>query len=139
MSNLRGMVVRYLRRITMIIVFVMLLVVILTQILGEQLKAKDSSKEVFVQIENILAENQVELEEIKEDYTKTCLTNAEAIAYIIENNPDIVNSMEELKKIARLVEVDEIHIFNQEGRIFAGTHPEYYDYTFESGEQMGFF
>ncbi len=139
MSNLRGMVVKYLRRITMIIVFVMLAVVILTQILGEQLKAKESSKEVFLQIENILAENQVELEEIKEEYTKTCLTNAEAIAYIIENNPGVMNSMEELKKIARLVEVDEIHIFNQEGRIFGGTHPEYYGYTFESGEQMGFF
>lgn len=38
-----------------------------------------------------------------------------------------------------MMEVDEIHIFDTTGRIYAGTHPEYYDYTFDSGEQMNFF
>lgn len=47
--------------------------------------------------------------------------------------------MEELKEIAESVEIDEIHIFDSTGRIFAGTHPEYFDYTFDSGEQMMFF
>ena len=47
--------------------------------------------------------------------------------------------MEELKEIAESVEIDEIHIFDSTGRIFAGTPPEYFDYTFDSGEQMMFF
>jgi len=45
----------------------------------------------------------------------------------------------ELKKSAADAEVDEIHIFNAAGTIVAGTHPEYFGYFFDSGEQMAFF
>ena len=55
------------------------------------------------------------------------------------SEPSVSEDMEELKRIAALMEVDEIHIFDKTGRIVAGTHPEYYDYTFDSGEQMSFF
>ena len=51
----------------------------------------------------------------------------------------MLDNIEELKRIAEVMEVDEIHIFDDTGRIYAGTHPEYYDYTFDSGEQMMFF
>ena len=61
------------------------------------------------------------------------------IAYIIQEKPSILEDIEELKQIAAMVEVDEIHFFDKSGRIYAGTHPEYYDYTFDSGEQIGFF
>lgn len=73
------------------------------------------------------------------EYSETCLHNAEAIAYIIEDDPTVLESVEELKNIAKFMEVDEIHIFDETGRIFTGTHPKYYDYTFDSGEQMHFF
>jgi diguanylate cyclase (GGDEF)-like protein len=87
----------------------------------------------------ILEENEKELEDVEEEYTQTSLHNAEAVDYMIEEDPSVLNSVQQLRKIADMVEVDEIHIFDQTGRIFTGTHPEYYDYTFDSGEQMNFF
>ncbi len=51
----------------------------------------------------------------------------------------MLDSVEELKKIASMIEVDEIHIFDTTGCIISGTHPSYYGYTFDSGDQMSFF
>ncbi len=44
-----------------------------------------------------------------------------------------------MKKIAKLLEVDEVHLFDTKGFIYAGTNPEYYGFNFDSGEQMNFF
>ena len=44
-----------------------------------------------------------------------------------------------MRKIASLLQVDELHLFDMEGRLYAGSEPKYYDYTFRSGEQMQFF
>lgn len=87
----------------------------------------------------MLDDNKKELEDTQENYKVTCLRNAEVIAKIIESDVSVIEDVDELKKIAQTVEVDEIHIFNNKGKIFAGTHPEYYNYTFDSGEQMRFF
>ena len=37
------------------------------------------------------------------------------------------------------MQVDEIHFFNTNGEIYAGTNPEYYGFNFDSGEQISFF
>lgn len=106
---------------------------------NEQRQSYEGATGIFQQIEQLLVRNQEELEEIRVEYSETCLHNAEAIAYIIEDDPTVLESVEELKNIAKFMEVDEIHIFDETGRIFTGTHPKYYDYTFDSGEQMHFF
>ena len=139
MPNIRDLVVKYLSRVTLVMVTIILVVSVLTQILDEQRQAKESSVAVFYQIEQILTENQNELIELKEEYSQTCLKNAEVIAYIIQYHPEILGDVDEFKRIAELIEVDEIHIFDKTGRIFTGTHPEYYNLTFDSGEQIGFF
>lgn len=139
MLNIKKMVVRYLRSITLILLFIILIVTILLQILTEQRKARESAQAVFVQIEQILEENSAELEQLKKEYSDTCLKNAEGIAYIIENNPYALESIEELTKIAVFAEVDEIHIFDKTGTIIMGTHPQYFGLSFDSGEQMSFF
>lgn len=101
--------------------------------------AYEQSTQTFSQIEQILDENQRELAEIQEEYTQTCLNNAEAIARVVEGEPGLIYDVEGLKQLAGIIGVDEIHFFDLTGRIFAGTHPEYFDFTFESGEQIGFF
>lgn len=126
-------------RTTAIIVVLMLLVVLYIQLVGEQRRAYEDSIETFTLINNRLEENEKELSVIQKEYTQTCLYNAEVIAGIVDNDPDILNDLEGLRGLALLLEVDEIHIFDTTGRIFTGTHPQYYDYTFDSGEQMRFF
>lgn len=139
MRTLKVIISRYMRLITFFSVIIILVIIIYIQTTIEQRQAYDISMRTFSQIEQVLAENQKELSEIQQSYKQTCLHNAETISRIIEGNPDIMYQTEELKEIAEITEVDEIHIFDSTGRIFAGTHPEYYNYTFDSGEQMNFF
>lgn len=139
MQTLRKIISRYMRSATLLLTLLLLVLILCFQAAQEQSKAYETAMETFYQIEQLLEQNQEELSEVKENYRQTCLHSAEAIAYIIEENPSVLDSVEELKKIAAMVEVDEIHIFDTTGRIFAGTHPEYYDYTMDSGEQIGFF
>ncbi len=139
MQTLKEIISRYMRSVTFVLVIVLLALILCLQIMSEHKQAQQAATETFYQIEQLLEKNLEELAETEEAYRQTCLHNAEAIAYIIEDNPSVLESVEELKKIARMIEVDEIHIFDTTGRIYAGTHPEYYDFTFDSGEQMQFF
>lgn len=139
MQTLRNIISRYMRSVTFVLVIVLLALIMCIQIMSAHRQAYQTATETFYQIEQLLEKNREELAETEEAYRQTCLHNAEAIAYIIEANPSVLDSVTELWQLAGMMEVDEIHIFDTTGRIYAGTHPEYYDFTFDSGEQMHFF
>lgn len=139
MKPLKKIIGHYMQLITWIFMTIILIIIIIIQINTEHGRAYESSIRTFAQIEQLLAENQQELTQIQDEYERSCLSNAETIARIIEAEPEVLNSIDELKKIAAMTQVDEIHIFDKTGCIYAGTHPEYYGYTFESGEQIAFF
>lgn len=139
MKTLKEIIRKYIGYVSLVFVAIILVVIGRIEILNEQKRACDDSLQAFHQIEQKLEQNQKELEEIRQEYTQTCLHNAEAIAYMLQDNPDVMNNRQELEKIAEFMEVDEIHIFDTSGCIVLGTCPEYYGYTFDSGEQMRFF
>lgn len=98
-----------------------------------------NSGELFWQVEQVMKQNSGELDIVTADIRSTCILNAGAVAYILEQSPDFIMDMGELKKIAGLLQIDEIHIFNTDGVIYAGTEPQYYGYSVDSGEQISFF
>ncbi len=83
---------------------------------------------------NIAGERELR-DSLKDDY----IIRAQACSYIIENSNISEQDVQELRKVAELLEVDEIHLFDVAGFIYAGTNPEYYGYNFDSGDQMRFF
>ncbi len=125
--------------VTLILVSFLTIVIISVQVADTHRQAYNDAVMTLQQIEQVLEQNNAELAETREEYSQTCLYNAEAIAYLIQDKPSVLDSVDELRRIAVFMEVDEIHIFDKTGRIFAGTHPEYFDFTFDSGEQMVFF
>lgn len=139
MRTLKQMIGRYMQIVSLMIVAVTMVIIVIIQMLNEQHLARESAERTFYQMEQVLIENQQELEEAETEYKQTCLHNAQTIAYILERSPELLDDAEALETIAESVEVDEIHIFDKSGCIFAGTHPEYYGLTVESGEQIGFF
>jgi len=139
MKPLKTMISRYMNLVTWILISFLTIVIVGVQIADTHRQAYNDAITTFQQIEQVLEQNNAELAEISEEYSQTCLYSAEAIAYLIQDNPSVLDSVDELRRIAVFMEVDEIHIFDGTGRIFAGTHPEYFDYTFDSGEQMMFF
>ena len=68
------------------------------------------------QIESILEENHQELLQLQEKYSETCLHNVETVAKILDDNFQMVTHTAYLQRLAEIVEVDEIHIFDTSGR-----------------------
>ncbi|MCI9174652.1 MAG: diguanylate cyclase [Lachnospiraceae bacterium] len=139
MKPLKEIISRYMNLVTLILLSFFTIVIIYFQVADTHRQAYKDATVTIQQIEQVLEQNNAELTETMEEYRQTCLYSAEAIAYLIQNNPSVLDSIDELRRIAVFMEVDEIHIFDETGRIFAGTHPEYYNFTFDSGEQMMFF
>lgn len=103
-------------------------------------EAMNSNAEVRInQVREILEKNDKEIGELKEELKEDYFIRAKAAAYIVQNQPEVMGDLEEMRKIASLLQVDELHIFDTEGRLFAGSEPKYYNYTFESGDQMRYF
>ncbi len=137
--TLRQILRRYVIALSVISIVIILGVTICLQIRSEQRHAYDIATQTLSQIGQVLNENDHAIAEANEAYRQECLNNASVIARVIEGDPDVINSVSSMKDLAFISGVDEIHIFDDTGRIFAGTHPQYYGYTFDSGEQMGFF
>lgn len=72
---------------------------------------------------------------LKEEY----LIRARSIAYLVTEKNESETDLRSLAKIAGMFNVDEIHFFNKEGVIYAGTVPKYYGYSMDDGPQIGFF
>lgn len=98
-----------------------------------------SSENLFSQIGQVIEENDSELSAVKEEVRNSCILRARAVAYILQQDKSKIENPDEIKKIASLLEVDEIHIFNEAGTLYAGSEPKYYGYNFNSGNQLKFF
>ncbi len=140
-NKLRSKTTHYIILIISATMGVIFLFVVFLQFRSTTRNAIAYAEEDFYQIDQILEENEAELDKIQGDFETSCLAHAKTAAYIIQCDPLIYEDrdLNELKKIAALLEVDEIHIFSTEGVIVFGTQPEYYGMSFDSGEQIGFF
>ena len=109
------------------------------QMLSNRHNAWIASEMILQQLEDVIEENkesyQTLLETLKEEYT----LRAETVANLLEMEGRLYQTTVEYRKIAKQLRVDEIHIINTGGCIVAGTNPEYFGYSFSSGEQMGYF
>lgn len=87
------------------------------------------------QIIHTVQENQVELKAIQRNLDEDYLTRARAAAYVIDQNPEIVEDVEELQNLSVLLNVDEIHVIDENGIIAYSSVPEYIGLDFHEGEQ----
>ena len=100
---------------------------------------KKTSQVLLDQAISVIEKNQESekemIQSLKEDY----IVRAKAVSYMIDARPDVEYDTKELQKIAELMSIDEIHLFNKIGTIYSGTVPNYYGYSFNSGEQLSYF
>lgn len=141
MTKLRPKIIQYLTIITLIMMAVILAGISLLEVLSITSGTNAAAERIFGQVRQILQQNEEELRETQSQYETLCLSNARTIAFILENDPTIIEEqkIETLCRIAEFVQVDEIHIFDKNGVIFFGTQPQFYGYSFDSGEQLAFF
>ena len=75
MFTLKTIISRYMRRLTSILIVMILTVIVCIQINNEHGQAYEDAMTTFFQIEQLLVQNQEELSEIREEYSRTCLHN----------------------------------------------------------------
>ncbi len=98
-----------------------------------------STREMFGQLKQVIQTNIKDIESEKQLFKNRCIRSADTVAYYIAYNKEALYDINITRELAERLEVDEIHYFTPEGKIFAGTHPEYFGLSFDSGEQIGFF
>ncbi|MGN0316552.1 MAG: GGDEF domain-containing protein [Lachnospira sp.] len=122
-----------------IAVILMIVFTYFVLIFNNQNSAKRTGKVMINQVSSVLEKNRSDeenlLDSLKEDY----IIRAKTVSYILEHHPGAECDIDELNKIAELMGIDEIHIFDQAGTIYAGTIPKYYGLSIFDGEQIGYF
>lgn len=106
---------------------------------NNQRNAKKTGEVMLNQMCSILEKNKSTedslMDSLKEEYT----IRAKTVAYMLDHHPDAENSVVELNKIAKLMSLDEIHIYDENGTIYSGTLKGYYGKSFDSDEEMSYF
>ena len=97
------------------------------------------SKVLLDRVVTVLDKNDQSEEELIESLKDDYIVRAKAVSYIVDAKPQVENDVEELQKIAKLMSVDEIHLFDETGRITSGSVPKYFGYSFDSGDQISYF
>ena len=100
---------------------------------------RNTSEVLLDQVAGIIERNTDDekemIQSLKEDY----MVRAKAVAYILDANEKTEHDVPELQKIAKLMSVDEVHLFDKSGKVYSGTLPKYYGYNFSSGKQIAYF
>ncbi|MCI9175891.1 MAG: GGDEF domain-containing protein [Lachnospiraceae bacterium] len=77
------------------------------------------------QIVHTLEMNQEELAIIRENLDEDYLTRAKAAAYVLDREDELSLDVEEMKYLANLLNVDEVHVIDENGIIVAGSVSQY--------------
>lgn len=100
---------------------------------------RNTSEVLLDQVAGIIERNTDDekemIQSLKEDY----MVRAKAVAYILDANEKTEHDVPELQKIAKLMSVDEVHLFDKSGKVYSVTVPKYYGYNFSSGKQIAYF
>lgn len=91
------------------------------------------------QVIDILERNKKAEKELIDSLKEEYKIRAKVIDSILQEKPHAEFDVMELKSIASLVGVDEIHFFDETGTIYSGTVHKYYGISMDSGEQVGYF
>ena len=81
------------------------------------------SKVLLDRVFTVLDKNDQSEEELIESLKDDYIVRAKAVSYIVDAKPQVENDVEELQKIAKLMSVDEIHLFDETGCITSGSVP----------------
>ena len=71
-----------------------------------------TSQVLLDQVSNVIEKNKASEEDLIDSLKEDYMVRAKAVAYIVDAKPDVANNVEELRKIAALISVDEVHLFN---------------------------
>ena len=130
------------RKLSGVIVLAMLFVLLLNLFLQIE-NAKDNMERnahlMIARIEEILNDNDEELRRLTESMKDEYIVRARTAAFMLSTHRELEYDSDAVCGIAALLQVDEINLFDENGLLYSGSHPEYYGFTLYDGEQISYF
>lgn len=133
---------KFIKVTSLIISIAMALTIVVAFLLQTFVSLKNGKTEIDYLLNEVstkIAENDVSVAQLKESLGQDYLARARAFSYMISQKPEIVTSAEELQKIVKLLDVDEVHVTDENGVIHWGTVPDYYNFDMRGAEQTAEF
>ncbi|MGN0587044.1 MAG: methyl-accepting chemotaxis protein [Oscillospiraceae bacterium] len=97
--------------------------------------AKVTGENRIADIVGKLAANEIATAELTEELNSDYIAKADAFAEMIRLDPSILDDAKRLDEIAAMLDVDELHVTDENGIIYWGTVPEYFGFDFDSSDQ----
>lgn len=94
-----------------------------------------SSNERLETVQEKLASNDEEIAQLTQSLGENALAKARGFAYMIQMNPEIIENQQEMMEICTLLDVDELHVIDENGIITHSTIDAYVGFDMASGEQ----
>lgn len=98
-----------------------------------------SSQSKMDQLAQMLEKNEKELAILEESLAEGYLTKCQSFAYIINQTPEVLEDPEELERIRMLLNVDELHVTDENGVLRWGTVEKYFGSDFHNNEHTAEF
>lgn len=98
-----------------------------------------NSYETLTVIEEKLAGNDRQIQQLTDSLGDNALAKSRAFAYIIKLDPDMIKDKELLLHVCELLKVDELHVIDENGIITHSTVDAYIGFDMDSGEQSAAF
>lgn len=128
----------FLKTLSIVMIIAMFLNVSVIFSLQTLTSQKDIVERGLNQIEQIkirIANNEKEIQDIKDNLNKDNIAKTKAFAYMIQQNPKILNDRKELQNIKDFLNVDELHVIDENGIIKWSTEESMIGFDFNTSEQ----
>lgn len=83
----------------------------------------------------MLEQNNIDLEELRISLSNDYIIKARAFAYMIQENPKLIEDSSELENIKEILELDQLHVIDENGILRWGTNPEMFGFDFSTNNQ----
>lgn len=118
----------FIRYVAAIITAAISLILVINIILSRHAMEAQQLKSFYAKIEQVihtLEMNRAELAMVEESLDEDYLTRAKAAAYVIDHQEEISMDVSQMQYLAALLNVDELHVIDENGMIAFASVPQY--------------
>jgi len=129
---------KFMRTISLVLLIVFLISVTVSYIiLTDSAKgiAKSDLTEMGAEIRELLSYQNKDTSKLRASLYKDYIERTRACAEMINLNPKILENRDELNRICKLIDVDELNVYDEKGILQWGTVPKYYGFDFAASEE----
>lgn len=128
----------FIRYVAAIITAAISLILVINIILSRHAMEAQQLKSFYAKIEQVihtLEMNRAELAMVEESLDEDYLTRAKAAAYVIDHQEEISMDVSQMQYLAALLNVDELHVIDENGMIAFASVPQYVGIDMSKHEQ----